>query len=358
MHNRALAEQIAQKSRQLGFDLIGIAPAVRPKEAAFYRQWLEKGFAGEMAYMSRHIEKREDCRLLFPPARSIIVCGMSYHPGKAISPHVPVFITGKDEKPGRATGYIAAYARGDDYHDYLKSRLFSLLDFIRQESDLPVNAKVCVDTAPLLERLHAYYAGLGWIGKHGGLIHPRYGSWFFLGEILVDLDLPYNSPQADRCGECRRCLDACPSGALLGPRLLDARRCLSYLTIEYHGTIPNALRPALGNAVFGCDRCQSVCPWNRAASPGRADAFLPRKGLLAPGLDQLAAISQEDFSRLFRNSPLKRTQLQGLLRNTAVAIGNSGDPALLPSLKSLHERADELVRPHSAWALRLLEKAS
>ena len=347
------AERIKQSAKELGFDLVGIAPAGRPAETAYYRQWLAKGFAGEMAYMARNVEKRQDCRLLFPPARSVIVCGVSYHSEKSSPPGPLSWKERGSHLP--STGYIAAYARGDDYHSVLKNRLFSLLDVIRQESAIPIKAKVCVDTVPILERLHGYYAGLGWIGKHGGLIHPHYGSWFFLGEILLDLDLDYDSPQPDRCGECRRCLDACPSGALVAPRILDARRCLSYLTIEYRGIIPEELRAPLGNCVFGCDRCQRACPWNHTAVPGHTKAFFPREKLSAPKLEWLAALSREEFRQVFRDNPVKRSKLHGLLRNTAIAIGNSGDRALLPILKRLHDQGDELVLPHSAWAIRRLE---
>ncbi len=350
-----LAEQIKQKAQKLGFELVGIAPAARPAETEFYQQWLEEGFAGEMGYMTRNVEKRKDCRVLFPPARSVIVCGLSYYSGKNSSPRPSSF-----EKRGglglnSSTGRIAAYARGDDYHTVLKNGLFNLLEFIRQESAVPVEAKVCVDTVPILERLYGYYAGLGWVGKHGGLIDRRYGSWFFLGEILLDLDLDYDSPQPDRCGECQRCLDACPSGALVAPRILDARRCLSYLTIEYRGIIPEELRAPLGNCVFGCDRCQSVCPWNQKAAAGRSKAFFPREPLLMPRLEWLAALSREEFTQVFKNNPVKRSKLRGLLRNTSIAIGNSGNPDLLPVLRRLHEQADEIIRPHSAWAIQQLE---
>ena len=364
-----LTEQIKQKAKALGFELVGIAPATRPPETEFYQQWIEQGFAGGMDYMTRNIEKRKDCRQLFPPARSVIVCGLSYHSKKNSSPlpssletrkesDSPSLIKRESRGGGFSTGRISSYARSDDYHTVLKNSLFRLLEFIRQESAVPVEAKVCVDTVPILERLYAYYAGLGWIGKHGGVINPKYGSWFFLGEILLNLTLDYDSPQPDRCGECLRCLEACPTGALVAPRFLDARRCLSYLTIEYRGIIPEELRAPLGNCVFGCDRCQSVCPWNQKAAAGNSKAFSPRNILLAPRLDWLAALTQEEFTQVFKNNPVKRSKLRGLLRNSAIAIGNSNNLALLPVLRQLHERADELVRPHSVWALEKLNVKS
>lgn len=304
---------IKHHALRLGFHLVGIAPTIRFPEAEIYRAWLAKGYAGEMSYLARNVEKRIDCRILFPPARSVIVCGLSHH--SSISATAPV------ASPER--GWISRYAWGDDYHRVVKHKLLALLEFIRHEAHTDLEAKVCVDTVPLLERLYGYYAGLGWIGKNGSLINQRYGSWFFLGEILLNLDLEYDVPAAERCGNCRLCLNACPTGALIAPRTLDARRCLSYLSIEFKGEIPEEFHSAFGKTVFGCDRCQEVCPWNHSAeAPGQPE-FLPRDGLYQPDLRWLSSLSADDFQKTFNNSPIMRTGLQGILRNTAIALRNA-----------------------------------
>lgn len=307
---------IKEKALELGFHLAGIAPAARFPEAEHYGQWLAKGYAGEMSYLARHIEKRLDCRALFPPARSVIVCGLSYHSpiAAAAFPHAA------------ERGWISRYAWGDDYHTVVKRKLFALLKFLTHETSGHIEAKVCVDTVPILERLHGCYAGLGWIGKNGSLINPRYGSWFFLGELLLNVELDYDIPQADRCGECSRCLEACPTGAIVAPRTLDARRCLSYLSIEYNGPIPPQLHSAFGSTVFGCDRCQEICPWNQQAeAPGQPE-FLPREGLYHPDLRWLLSLSAEDFQKVFADSPIQRARFQGLRRNARIAIENAHCP--------------------------------
>lgn len=306
-------DRIKAHALSLGFHLVGIAPAIRFAEADTYRAWLALGYAGEMNYLARNVEKRIDCRILFPPARSVIVCGLSYH--SSISAATPV------TSPER--GWISRYAWGNDYHAVVKHKLLALLEFIRHETSATIEAKVCVDTVPLLERLHGYYAGLGWIGKNGSLINQRYGSWFFLGEILLNLDLEYATPGVDQCGNCTHCLDACPTGALVAPRTLDARRCLSYLSIEFKGAIPEELHSAFGKTIFGCDRCQEICPWNqRAETPGQPE-FLPREGLYQPELRWLSSLSTDDFRKTFNNSPIMRATLQGTLRNTAIAMRNA-----------------------------------
>jgi epoxyqueuosine reductase len=338
------ASFIKEKALELGFQLVGIASAARFPEAELYRKWLASGYAGEMGYLSRHIAQREDCRVLFPPARSVIVCGLSYHTSLT-----PVEL----ENPCK--GRIAKYAWGDDYHVILKDKLNALLAFMQAESPSPVEAKICVDTVPILERLCGRYAGLGWIGKNGCLINQRYGSWFFLGEILINLDLEYDTPVPDRCGTCTRCLDACPTNALVAPRLLDARRCLSYLTIELKGVIPEALRPALRNRVFGCDQCQTVCPWNAKAAVSEHPAFAPRNHLYQPDLDWLLTLSAETFHKTFHHNPIKRTKLRGLLRNTVVAIGNSGKPAFIPLLQNLYDHVEPMIQTHITWAIQQLQ---
>jgi len=328
-------------AQEIGFHLVGIAPAERPPEAAFLREWLRNGFAGNMTYLMRNVEKREHPRLLFPPAQSIIVCGLSYNSRSDDTEHIPP----------QSVGQISRYARGADYHQVLKEKLFALLHVMQADYPQPIAAKVCVDTAPLLERACANAAGLGWIGKHGGVINPRYGSWVVLGEILVDLECEYDNPVADGCGACRRCLDACPTGALVAPYTLDARKCLSYLTIEHRDAIPETLRPALGNCVFGCDRCQEVCPYNQQADAPGISEFLPRAPLERPPLEWLATLSERDFQHMFADSPILRAGWRGLLRNTAVAIGNSGDTTLLPLLRELARSTDPLIQEHAEWGM-------
>jgi epoxyqueuosine reductase len=337
---------IKEKALELGFQLVGIAPAGRFPEADFYRPWIAKGYAGEMHYLTRNVEQRENCQILFPPARSVIVCGMSYHSSQ----------TSSDEPLTPSKGSISRYAWGDDYHVVLKNKLYTLLTFIQETSDFPVEAKVCVDTVPILERLHGRYAGLGWIGKNGCLINQSYGSWFFLGEILINLDLDYDFPVPDRCGTCTRCLAACPTGALIAPRILDARRCISYLTIELKNIIPEELRPALGNNIFGCDRCQAVCPWNKKAKAPGNSVFLPRKNLDHPPLEWLFSLSSESFNSVFKNNPIKHAKLRGLLRNTAIAIGNSGNSAFIPLLEKMYNKTEPLVQSHLAWAIQQLKR--
>ncbi len=351
--------RIKEKALELGFDLVGIAPAVQFSEADFYRQWIEKGYAGEMEYLTRNVKKREDCRLLFPPAQSVIVCGMSYHALIADPADIE-----RQERPPRfsktlkvspaSQGKISKYALGEDYHVVLKKRLYALLEFIRQEVNSLVEAKVCVDTVPILEKMYGKYAGLGWIGKNSCLINQRYGSWFFLGELLINLDLEYDTPVPDRCGTCTRCVNACPTRAFAAPRILDARKCISYLTIEYKGIIPTNLRPAIGNNVFGCDCCQEVCPWNQKAEVAAHSKFLPRAPLLRPDLEWLLMLSPESFKRFFKNNPVKRAKLPGLLRNTVTAIGNSGNPNFIPLLNNVSGSADITMLPHIKWAITQL----
>ena len=333
-----LTQRIHQKAAELGFDAVGITPADRLEAADFYARWLALGCAGEMAYLERNREKRVDPAQLVPGARSVICLGMNYY----------------QETPERnapLAGRISCYARGDDYHDLIKKRLFALWEFIQQEADREVSGRVYVDTAPVLERELANRAGLGWWGKNTCLIDKRKGSFFFLAEIVLDLDLDYNQPATDHCGSCTRCLDACPTGALPEPYLLDARRCISYLTIELKGAIPRDLRPGMGDWIFGCDICQDVCPWNRKAIPSGETAFQSRPGLTNPSLPELIAMDRDGFNDRFRRHPAKRAKRRGLLRNVAVALGNSGDPAAIPPLIVALRDEEPLVRVHAAWGL-------
>ncbi|MDH7485219.1 MAG: tRNA epoxyqueuosine(34) reductase QueG [Anaerolineae bacterium] len=335
-------DQLKQRALALGFDVAGICAAVPSAQAEFYARWVEAGYAGEMSYLVRRVEERRDPRTLLPGCRSILVVGLnSFWPDEG-----PLL-------PGH--GLIARYARGEDYHEVMMRRLLALREWLAAETGQPPEllGRACVDTAPLLERELAMRAGLGWIGKNCCLIHPRFGSWLLLGELLLTIELPPDEPwTAPRCGTCTRCLDACPTGALLEPYLLDARRCLAYLTIELKGAIPEELRPALGRRIFGCDLCQEVCPWNlRFGQPAGDPALQPRPGLRQPSLLELMALDEEGFRRRFRGSPIERARRRGLLRNVAVALGNWGDPAALPALSKALGDPEPLLRQHAAWAL-------
>jgi epoxyqueuosine reductase len=337
----ALAAGIKREARRLGFALAGIARVERPASAGAYEAWADGGLAGEMGYMvARRAERVEPSRYA-PWARAAVCLGMHYARAGA-SP------AGEAARPA---GRVARYARGQDYHDVLRPRLEGLVAFIRAEARRPVEARVCVDTSPVLERDLAARAGLGWIGKNTMLIHPRQGSWFFLAEILVDLDLPPDEPMADRCGRCARCLPACPTGAFLAPRVLDARRCIAYLTIELKGPIPRELRPLVGDWVFGCDLCQEACPYNVRPRPAVDPAFGPSRGLEAPDLIELLGLGPAEFRRRFAGSPIARAKRRGLLRNVAVALGNLRAAAAVPALARALEDGEPLVRGHAAWAL-------
>jgi epoxyqueuosine reductase len=302
---------IKAQSYGLGFDLVGITSLGRAETADAFDQWLARGYDGEMSYLARNAEKRRDSRLPFNGATTAIVVGMNYG--------------GKEP-----SGPVARYARGDDYHDVMLNRLTQLHRWIEQQVGRSVAGKPYVDTGPLLERDLARRAGLGWFGKNTMLINPRVGSFFFLGSLLIDLDLEADAPFAtDHCGTCQRCLDACPTEALVEPRVLDATRCISYLTIEAKGEIPVELRPRVGELIYGCDICQEVCPWNQKFSLSlREAAFKPRAAIARKDARTLAhellAMSDEEFRIAFKGSPLKRAKLRGLERNAAVVLGNVG----------------------------------
>jgi epoxyqueuosine reductase len=310
-----------------------------------YGAWIGEGMHGEMAYLAREdaVAKRADPAVLVPGARSAVVVAIGYH-GE---------VDGEAE-PSR--GIVARYARNDDYHDLLKDRLIALQEWANAELT-PLGGRAYVDAGPVLERELASRAGLGWFGRNTMLIQPRRGSYFFLGVLLLDVVLVYDEPFArDHCGSCSRCLSACPTGALLGrdesgaPRM-DARRCISYLTIELRGPIPRELRPLMGNRIYGCDICQEVCPWNSFAEPAHDPAFIPREGMDGPSLIEWMGMSQEEFSRRFKGSAVKRTKRRGLLRNVAVALGNWGSPEAVPALALALNDEEPLVRGHAAWAL-------
>ncbi|HIE51964.1 MAG TPA: tRNA epoxyqueuosine(34) reductase QueG [Armatimonadetes bacterium] len=339
-----LTTQVKAQARALGFDLVGIAAPEPSAYGDFYEDWLARGYAGEMAYLARPeaVAKRRDVRAVLPSVRSVIVVGLNYYASPAeINSHPPSL-----------AGRIARYAWGTDYHGVMEARLKELAHWLQEIGGPKVESKVYVDTGPLLEREWAVRAGLGWFGKNTQVLNQQWGSWFFLGEVLTSLELTPDGPMAAHCGTCTRCLSACPTGALRAPYLLDARRCISYLTIELKGPIPRNLRSQLGNWIFGCDECQEVCPWNqrRARFPA-ASTFHPRPDLARPDLLELLNLTPAEFNRRFRDSPLRRTKRRGLLRNLCVALGNSGDRRAVPALIRALGDAEPLVRAHAAWAL-------
>ena len=340
---------VKQYALELGFDLVGIAPATRVPHAEAYMAWLEAGYAGDMAYMVREPMRRQDPRLVMPETRSVVVVAVSYF---ASDPPVDLW---NDPTRGR----IARYAWGRDYHDILALRLRQLAEFIQRCVGDKVSWRAYVDTGPLLERNLAVMAGLGFIGKNTCLIHPQWGSYLFLGELLVSIELVYDVLiTTGTCGRCTRCLDACPTGALVSPYQLDSRKCISYLTIELRNSIPEELRPHMGNWIFGCDVCQSVCPWTRRfARVGRQDflSFEPER--CAPSLLEILSMDETQFRARFGRTPVRRSKWHGLLRNVAVALGNWGDPIAIPALQRAAEEAYPIVREHAVWALRRIRGA-
>jgi epoxyqueuosine reductase len=341
---------VRAEARAVGFDLVGIAAPDASDHVPFYERWLAEGRHGEMGYLARPdaVARRADLRGTLPEVRSVVVVGMNY-----LNDH------GTDAPTEPSTGVIARYARGRDYHRVIKARLHDLLERIAVRAAAPVIGRAYVDTGPLLERELAARAGLGWFGKNTMLIHPRRGSWYFLGALLIDLPLaPDDAFTADHCGTCSRCLDACPTGALLGrdpsgAPVMDARRCISYLTIEQRGPVPRALRPAIGNRIYGCDICQEVCPFNGPKFAERAAApdFAPRPGMEGPALADLMGMDAEAWERFSRGSAIRRAKRAGFLRNVAIALGNWGAPEAEPALVCALDDEESLVRGHAAWAL-------
>ncbi|HEU4455346.1 MAG TPA: tRNA epoxyqueuosine(34) reductase QueG [Longimicrobium sp.] len=343
-----LSDRIRARALEVGFDAVGIAPAGASAHGEAYARWVGEGMHGEMGYLAREdaVAKRADPSLLVPGARSAVVVALRYYDADQDA--------GAADDPSR--GIVARYARNDDYHDLMKERLIALQEWINVELT-PVSGRAYVDTGAVLEREMASRAGLGWHGRNTMLIQPRRGSYYFLGVVLLDVELAHDEPFArDHCGTCAACVDACPTGALLGrdgsgaPRM-DARRCISYLTIELKGPIPRDLRPLIGNRIYGCDICQEVCPWNSFAEPTTEEAFLAREGLDGPRLVEWMTMTQEEFSARFKGSPIKRAKRRGLLRNVAVALGNWGSPEAVPALAVALNDEEPLVRGHAAWAL-------
>jgi epoxyqueuosine reductase len=339
-NENALSLRVKEEAQRLGFELVGISPVkLLPHEESF-AEWLRRGFSGQLEYMKRTEELRRNPHRLVPWAVSLISVGMNYY--------TPFSRPAASQQP---KGWISRYAWGDDYHNLIKDKLESLLDNIRRLCNGPVEGKAFVDSGPVLEREFAGIAGIGWIGKNTHLISPQNGSWFFLGELFLSIPLVYDRPIRDRCGKCDLCLKACPTGAFVGPYVLDARRCISYLTIELKGFIPRHLRPLVGSHIFGCDICQEICPYNVKARPTMEKAYAPREGLYAPDLIPLLSLDEEEFRRRFRGSPILRAKRKGLLRNVAVALGNAKSHEALPALIRALDDEEPLVRGHVAWAL-------
>ncbi len=343
-----LAGRIKTWGRELGFQQVGITGVDLNADEALLERWLAEGRHGEMGYMARHGVRRSRPAELVPGTARVICARMDYLPGDGAEPWRVL-------RDGRL-GYVSRYALGRDYHRLLRKRLQALAHRVAASVG-PFGYRVFTDSAPVLEKPLARNAGLGWIGKHTNLIHAGAGSWFFLGEIYTDLALPVDHEAPDRCGTCRACMDVCPTGAITGPYQLDARRCISYLTIELRGPIPVELRPLMGNRVYGCDDCQLVCPWNRYARFTREDGFRPRHGLDAPALLELFGWSEADFLRRTEGSAIRRIGHVCWLRNVAVALGNApSDPRIVDALRKRREHPSPLVREHVAWALERQER--
>jgi epoxyqueuosine reductase len=355
------AARVTELARAAGFDLCGIAPAAEFPELAHLDEWLERGHAGEMRYL--HDARRRSPARAMPGARSVIVCVANYNTPYPASTEA----AGLPEPNSGPHGWISRYAWGDDYHNLLSEKLDTFIEFLRREFPEPFVARAYVDTGPIVERVAAKYAGLGWLAKNTCLINEELGSMFFLGVIVTTLDLAalprsVETPAPDLCGNCTLCIDACPTGAIVEPYVLDARRCISYLTIELRGAIPLALREPMGRHVFGCDICQDVCPWNRRAPVTAAPSFQPRRreerSLFSPDLEWLISLTEDEFRAVFRGSPVKRTKWRGLVRNACVAIGNSGlrpgEPRhqeICARLSQLAASEDAILAEHARWAL-------
>ena len=339
------ANHIRELARRSGFELAGVAAATPAEDRTRYHEWVAAGRAGKMGYLTdRRAALRDDPRNLLASACSVISVGKLY---QTPWPHSTRFHDAE-------RAWISRYAWGEDYHELMRRGLERLDGLLRESAGAPYESRICVDTAPLLERGYARLAGLGWIGRNTCLINQREGSWFFLGELLVSLPIPPDAPPPDRCGTCMRCVEACPTAALVPGQGLDATRCISYFTIELRGAIPQEQRAGIGAHVFGCDICQDVCPWNGRAPVTADPAFAPRR--FAPRLEELAAIGEEEFRAMFRGTPVVRARYSGFLRNVAVAMGNARLPEFRAPLEKLAESPDPVVAEHARWALeRMVE---
>jgi epoxyqueuosine reductase len=365
MNSAADTTWILDRANELGFTLCGVAPLERFPEHAAIDAWLERGYGGAMGYLAD--PKRRDPKQVLEGARSVIVCALNYNTGHPYSSEAAA----SDGSSG-ARGWISRYAWGRDYHEVLWERLDALAGELNERFPEPHRSRAYADTGPVAERLFGKYAGLGWLGKNTLLLNENMGSWFFLGVIFTTLELSVSlardeMPPADLCGNCRQCLDACPTGAFVEPYVMDARRCISYLTIELRGSVPVEFRKAMGNNVYGCDICQEVCPYNREAPVTTIPDFEPRRfsseeGLFEPQLEWLAGMSEEEFREKFRGSAMKRTKWRGLVRNACIALGNAklqrgtGEYSrIIERLRKLEESSDVAIAESAHWALSRIQ---
>jgi epoxyqueuosine reductase len=331
---------IRQRALELGFDDCRFTTAAAPASMKQFEEWLAENNHGEMAWLERNAPKRVDPQKVLPGARSVITLAASYQTGDRQSSIV-----------NRQSGVVARYARFADYHDVLGERLKSLTEFVNQLNGTETRSLWYVDTGPMLERDFAQRAGLGFVGKHTNLISRHLGNWIFLSEIITTLELEPDAPEKNHCGKCSRCIAACPTNAITAPFQLDARRCISYLTIELKGAIPVELRPAIGNRIYGCDDCLAACPWNRFAQEGALMKPHVKKELNSPDLIELLQLDDAGFKSRFAGSPILRTKRRGLLRNVCVALGNTGDASALPALEKAAHDAEPLIAEHAHWAI-------
>lgn len=342
---------IRSAAEAAGFDRVGVASLESEADSERFRDWIAAGYNGEMSYLEARDEsgklKRSNPRATFPWARSVIVCAINYNTAH------PYSTQARDPKRGWISRY--AWSR-EDYHEAVLNKLRKVeAELHAAAGDSELQTRCYVDTGPVVERVYAKLAGIGWVGKNTCIINQQIGSWLFLGVILTSLELTSDLPAADRCGSCTRCIDACPTDAIIAPYQLDATRCISYLTIEKRGAIPEDLRDGIGRHVFGCDICQDVCPWNRKAPASTVEEFQPREGLVDPALEWLAQMSQAEFREKFRGSPIRRTKLSGLRRNAVIAMGNSEDASFVPLLSRLTHDEVAVVAESANWSLRRLQ---
>jgi epoxyqueuosine reductase len=350
-------EAIRQRARELGFDDCRFTSAAAPEHAAQFQRWLAAGQHGEMVWLARNAAKRVEPRLVLAEAKSVITLAVSYAGKEEVISNQCSVISEASKRSQLNTehcslnaGVIARYARFADYHDVLAAPLRALTGFV-DELGTDTRSLWYVDTGPLLERDLAQRAGLGFVGKHTSLISRRLGNWFFLAEIITTLELEPDAPEKNHCGSCTRCISACPTEAITAPFQLDARRCISYLTIELKGAIPVELRPAIGNRIYGCDDCLAVCPWNKFAAEGRLMRDHARADLAQPDLLELLALDDAGFKRRFAGTPMLRTKRRGVLRNVCVALGNVGDASALPALEKAAADPEPLIAEHARWAI-------
>jgi len=358
-----MKEALRHRALGLGFDDCRFTSAAPPDHAARFGQWLADGHHGEMGWLQLNAPKRVNPQHVLPGARSVICLAVSYSSeasrgsrDASAQAAAPKPATLRPEPPTPPLGIIARYARYADYHDLLKAPLKTLAEEVNRLGGAGTRSLWYVDTGPVLERDLAQRAGLGFAGKHTNLISRKLGNWIFLAEILTTLELEPDAPEKNRCGTCARCMEACPTHAIPAPFQLDARKCISYLTIELKGAIPEELRPAIGNRIYGCDDCLAVCPWNKFAREGRLMREHARADLRQPDLPGLLALDEAGFRRRFAGTPILRTKRRGLLRNVCVALGNSGDERALPALERAAHDPEPLIAEHARWAIRRIER--